>query len=300
MILFNRAVESTASRSLTLHRNLAIYLLDQPFSAVRRNDCFLTLDEALAGRGVPACTKPGASGELEIENLTEARPLRPGRRRRERWLAGSRAGDGLHRAAPLHSGLAGCGCGLFASSADAGTHRMGEEPTNTFKSAAHMASSRDLKLSIRREGSQKASVWSSVDAAQSKAEPRVWGEDIRCVRFTVQPAAGRWKTRPCAAETLRKLSCCRSPICSRRQPECGRLSRLPINGRLNSADLYATPELFRKLWPKLLEAAALEALTETDSRGRGHLRGSHRRGGFDLVAPVRAGAARPGTRSRRG
>ena len=43
--------------------------------------------------------------------------------------------------------------------------RAGEEATNTFKSADHLAASRDLKLSIRRERSQ-AAVWSSVDAAR--------------------------------------------------------------------------------------------------------------------------------------
>ena len=37
-----------------------------------------------------------------------------------------------------------------------------------------------------------------------------------------------------------------------------------INGRLQSADCYATRELFRKLWPKLLDAAAVEAIAWAD------------------------------------
>ena len=35
-----------------------------------------------------------------------------------------------------------------------------------------------------------------------------------------------------------------------------------INGKLNSADTYASSALFRKLWPKLLKASAIEAIAE--------------------------------------
>ena len=33
-----------------------------------------------------------------------------------------------------------------------------------------------------------------------------------------------------------------------------------INGKINSADIYASNALFRKLWPRLLKAAATEAI----------------------------------------
>jgi hypothetical protein len=35
-----------------------------------------------------------------------------------------------------------------------------------------------------------------------------------------------------------------------------------INGKLNSADVYASHELFARLWPKLLRASAVEAVSE--------------------------------------
>jgi hypothetical protein len=37
-----------------------------------------------------------------------------------------------------------------------------------------------------------------------------------------------------------------------------------INGEINSADVYASTRLFRKLWPKLLESSATEAIGEFD------------------------------------
>ena len=35
-----------------------------------------------------------------------------------------------------------------------------------------------------------------------------------------------------------------------------------INGKINSADVYASSSLFKKLWPKLLQASAIEAVAE--------------------------------------
>lgn len=35
-----------------------------------------------------------------------------------------------------------------------------------------------------------------------------------------------------------------------------------VNGRLVSADIYSSPELFQKFWPKLMKAAAVEAMVE--------------------------------------
>ena len=37
-----------------------------------------------------------------------------------------------------------------------------------------------------------------------------------------------------------------------------------VNGKLNSADIYPSNGLFRKMWPKLLRASATEALSERD------------------------------------
>ena len=40
-----------------------------------------------------------------------------------------------------------------------------------------------------------------------------------------------------------------------------------LNGQLNCADLYATPALFRQLWPKLLWAMTVEAVVEPKESG---------------------------------
>jgi hypothetical protein len=35
-----------------------------------------------------------------------------------------------------------------------------------------------------------------------------------------------------------------------------------VNGKISGGDIYASPRLFRKLWPRLLEASVTEAVAE--------------------------------------
>ena len=256
MKLFNRQSSHRISEPYT-HRNLAIYLLDQPVNEARTT--FLTLDEALQA-GSARLHETGRVGELEIENLTEADLYaQAGDVVKGGWQDRALGMDFIvpHRSnRPRRMRVR-----TFCVERGRWNCRKGEQPTNTFKSAPHMAASRELKLSIRHEGSQ-ASVWSSVDAAQAKLSRSV-GCDIRSA---LSPSS-----LPLAVENeavRRKLSGYVMPFANllATQPEAVGFA-FAINGRLNSADLYATPELFGKLWPKLLEAAALEALTEADSHG---------------------------------
>ena len=39
-----------------------------------------------------------------------------------------------------------------------------------------------------------------------------------------------------------------------------------VNGELNSADIYVSNALFKKLWPRMLKAAAVEAVAEKNAR----------------------------------
>ena len=40
-----------------------------------------------------------------------------------------------------------------------------------------------------------------------------------------------------------------------------------VNGKLNSADVYPSNGLFRKMWPKLLQASVTEAIGEKNAGG---------------------------------
>lgn len=41
-----------------------------------------------------------------------------------------------------------------------------------------------------------------------------------------------------------------------------------VNGRINSGDIYPSNALFRKMWPRLIEASAIEAIAEKDAKDK--------------------------------
>lgn len=255
MKLFTRRSQLKVSEPY-LYRNLAIYLLHRPEAKSERT--FLTLDEALRA-GCARVHETGRVGELEIENLTDADLyVQAGDVVKGGWQDRALGQDFI---VPHRSRRSRHRVRTFCVERGRWNQRAGEETMNTFKSAEHMAASRDLKLSIRREGSQMA-VWSSVDAAQDKLSVAL-GIDVRAEESP--------SSLPLAVE---------NPLVRRRladflvtfgnllvdNPEAVGFA-FAINGRINSADLYASPDLFCKLWAKLLEATALEALAEANAPG---------------------------------
>lgn len=239
------------------HRNLAIYLFDQPASGSERP--FVTLHEALLS-GAARVHETGRVSELEIENLTGADLYaQAGDVVKGGWQDRALGQDFIVPYSTRRSRR--LRVRTFCVERGRWSQRAGEEATNTFISADHMTASRELKLSIRRDRSQ-ASVWSSVDAAQARLS-RSLGEDVR--------AAASPSSLPLALENAalqRRLAHCLDACANLLTNHADAVGfAFAVNGQLSSADLYASPELFRKLWPRLLESAALEAIAEADAPG---------------------------------
>ncbi len=256
MNLFNLHPRHRISEAST-YRNLAIYLLHLPPAAPDR--FFLTLEEALRTGGARV-HETGRVGEVEIENLTGADLYaQAGDVVKGGWQDRALGMDCIvpHRQRRSRR----MRVRTFCVERGRWQQRAGEGSPNTFKASGQTAGSRELKLSIRETCSQMG-VWSSVDAAQAKLSRSV-GLDVRSplspssLPLAVENEAVRRRVAG-YVETLGNLLT--------DQPDAVGFA-FAINGRLNSADLYAAPELFRKLWPKLLDAAALEALAEAHAPG---------------------------------
>jgi hypothetical protein len=133
--------------------------------------------------------------------------------------------------------------------------RRGEEQSDKFSSSKKGLSSKQLKLAAKQARSQKA-VWDAVAAEQEKLGRRI-GKSVR------KPASATSLQLSLEDEDVEKQ------IQEYRQAllPLGRLEKdaigfaYAINGRFNSADIYGDPGLFQKLWPKLMESAACEALS---------------------------------------
>lgn len=132
----------------------------------------------------------------------------------------------------------------------------GGEAAGFFGSSADRAASKALKLAVQRDSDQ-AQVWSRVSEAQAKLSASV-GDSVRspASESSFQLTLENEKVRETADGYIRALS----PLAEGRSDVIG--YAFAVNGKLNSAEVYASRALFIKLWPKLLKASAVEAVAE--------------------------------------
>jgi hypothetical protein len=136
--------------------------------------------------------------------------------------------------------------------------QRGKEPSDQFSSSRKRLSSKQLKLAAKQAKSQQA-VWNAVAAEQEKLGRRI-GKSV------TKPASGTSLQLSLEDKDVEKqIQNYRQtllPIGRRETDAIG--FAYAINGKFNSADIYGEPGLFQKLWPKLVESAACEALSMRD------------------------------------
>ncbi|MGH9969986.1 MAG: ARPP-1 family domain-containing protein [Pyrinomonadaceae bacterium] len=130
------------------------------------------------------------------------------------------------------------------------------EPAEQFGSSAGMVATKELKKAAKESRSQ-AKVWDEVDVAQRSLSRSV-ETDVRSSvsRSSLQLAIENEKVTESAAVYTRKLS----SIVEAKSDVLGYV--FAINGKLNSADVYASSALFKRFWPKLLRTTAIEAVAK--------------------------------------
>ena len=135
------------------------------------------------------------------------------------------------------------------------TGRKGEDKEK-FASSNDRIVSRDLKLAANLSKSQ-SDVWQEVDRAQKKLSSNV-GTTVNSAasRPSLQLALENKDLAITTDEYIKKLS----GIIDGKTNVIG--YAFVINGEINSADVYASNALFKKLWPKLLRATAVEAVAD--------------------------------------
>ena len=134
--------------------------------------------------------------------------------------------------------------------------KRGNEESATFSSSENSVATKELKLAGLRDNSQEA-VWKNVSLAQDKLKRSIRAEVIDSAsassfELTVESP----KVKETTEEYIKALS----GIVQSKSDVIGYV--FAINGHVNSADVYASRELFAKLWPKLLKASAVEAIAE--------------------------------------
>lgn len=132
----------------------------------------------------------------------------------------------------------------------------GNERSTVFSSSSDVASTKEIKLAAKRASSQGA-VWENVRVAQDKLSANVGARVNSSVsESSLQLAVEHQKVTENAEGYTKALS----NIVNNSNDVIGYV--FAINGKVNSADVYGSNVLFKKLWPKLLKANAIEAIAE--------------------------------------
>ena len=134
--------------------------------------------------------------------------------------------------------------------------KRGGEEAATFTSSDNSIATKELKLAAKSANSQQA-VWDNVAVVQTKLAENVGGSVNSSVSASsLELSVEDSKVKETSAAYINALN----GILKKRSDVIGYV--FAINGKVNSADVYASNALFAKLWPKLLKSSAVEAIAE--------------------------------------
>ncbi len=249
-----------------MHDNLAIYFVH---GASQSGAVPLTLAEALSRHLVEV--RETGDGERAADREPERQPIfvqagdivKGGRQ--DRTLAVSLLLPPKSGRVPIAS---------FCVEHGRWSQRAGED-SHAFASAAASVPSREMKLAMQAP-------LSAVSPAAPVDEPRNAGSPPACGREKSGKACARCRTvsaasmgadvRARASESSLQLALENKKLEALRAAYIGALENagendadivgyfIAVNGKLNSGDVYLSNGLFRKMWPKMLAAAANDAI----------------------------------------
>lgn len=230
------------------HENLSIFLIH---GAKKPAGKYLTLQEALDQKNV-VVYETGSVNQLAVENLSDENIyiqsgdiVKGGKQDRvfpDDFILPTKSGK-----VPIAS---------FCVEHGRWTGR-GAERTDQFHASTQSLPMKSLKMAARDEHNQQQ-VWDQVAQAEQKFAMSVGaaGPLPSPSPSSMQLALENKQVEAATDAYLRDLA----KIVEGKPDVVG--YAFAINGAVNSADMYASNELFRRMWPKLLRASAVEALTE--------------------------------------
>jgi hypothetical protein len=135
--------------------------------------------------------------------------------------------------------------------------RRGAEEVRTFSASEKGLPMRSAKIAVKSKQDQQE-VWKSVSAMQAGVAS---GTGVGQASFATSSAQITLENKAVvrATDPFKKAL---AGILEGKPDVVG--VAFAINGELNTADVYHSPTLFRQLWPKLLDATAVEAVAKSD------------------------------------
>ena len=231
------------------YKNLTIFLIHGKDQTNKGN--MLTLQEAME-RKLFAVYETSDVNELEVENLSkefdvfiQSGDIVKGGKQ-DRILA-------VSIIIPARSGRVK----IEAFCVESGRWtKRGSEDSTKFNSSNDRIVTKELKIAANGARSQ-SEVWSQVSEAQARLGKNVGGSVASGdSSSSLQLSLENKKVVATVDEYIRNLS----GIVGGKSDVVG--YAMAINGKINSADIYVSNALFKKLWLKMLKASATEAVSE--------------------------------------
>jgi hypothetical protein len=149
------------------------------------------------------------------------------------------------------------------------------ENVKQFSASEKTLPSKEMKLALKARQIDPAATGSAEPADTGSRQQKVWAE----VKKTQDKLSGALETAVAAPKSESSLQLAlenaglelaksgfAKAFEANPPPEDAIGFVFAINGTINSADLYVSNGLFKKLWPKLLDAASTEAIAEKASK----------------------------------
>jgi len=237
------------------HKNLSIFLIHGKDQYAKKN--ILTLQEAMENKEFVVYETSNVN-ELAVENLSKTNDVfiqsgdivKGGKQ--DRVLA-------VSIIIPANSGR----ILIQAFCVESGRwEKRGNEEKGKFSSSNDRIVTKKLKIAANKTRSQQE-VWSEVSKAQDKLSRNVGGSVADAKSATsLQLTLENKKVKANINGYLDSLD----NIIDGKQDVIG--YAFAINGKINSADVYVSNSLFKKLWLKMLKAAAIEAVANLNEKVR--------------------------------
>ena len=237
------------------HKNVQVYLIEAPSTLSAVDGEILTLQEALKRKAV-VVHETGEVNQLKVENTSNhyvyihAGDIIKGGKQ-DRTLPNSFTLAPNSKPVPVDS---------FCVESGRWRQRSGESAAR-FSGSSKVLNSKNLKLAARYAKSQGA-VWQNVAVEQGKLSEKA-GKDVRSATSatSLQLTLEDKDIEKLTTEYEKAIS----EAVAQQLPTASGVA-IAINGEFNSAEVFGSPALFAKLWPKLLEGIATESVAEFDEK----------------------------------
>lgn len=254
--------------------NLSLFILGGPDRIKNKN--ILTLKEALKQNKVTVYETSNVN-QLEIENHSdEIVFVQSGE-----ILKGGKQDRTLQSDIMLPPQCGRIPISVFCVEHGRWTKR-GEESAKSFASTSSMLPAPAMRYAARYANDQSM-VWQQVEDAQRKLASNL-GASLKSASSptSLQLSLENSKVKESTQQRIQGLE----KIVEKMPNAIGYVC--VVNGKITGADMYASSNLFKKLWPELLHASAVESLAETT--GQKSSEPNHKQIMDFLAQPLRANA----------